>query len=130
MIEEASYYSFSGLCVRVYTPQHLLSLAHCLCLDGQSIRLSVLLFGHLLQILTNTTSYETDPTLNKKPVSWKTACMRVRPDLYSESELVELLFDLRVKLQERRLRSRTVSDVLQIRNTHTVIWAKKRRTDN
>lgn len=38
-------------CVSVGTPQHLSSLALGLCLDGQSVRLSVLLSGHLLQIL-------------------------------------------------------------------------------
>ena len=34
-------------------------------------------------------------------------------DLYSEPELVELLFDLRVELLESRLRSRTIPDVLR-----------------
>ena len=47
---------FFHVCANVHTPQHLPPLALCLCLDAQSVRLSVLLFGHLLQILTTTTT--------------------------------------------------------------------------
>lgn len=65
---------------------HLSPLALSLCLDLHSVCLSVLLFGHLIQVL------------------------------YSEPEVVKFLFDLRVEVQESRLRPRAVSDVLKTHN--------------